>query len=249
MDDLAIGRLFRQLRIRLGWRATDVAEKARVSTATYSRIERGKIGSVRVDTLRRTAAILDVRIPLEPRWRGAALDRVLNERHAVMAEAVTRLLIDNGWEVRPEVSFSHFGERGVVDLVAWHPVHRTLLLVELKTELADVNDLLEVTGRRRRLAAVIAEPLGWRPSTVAQWVVLAPGRTNARHLANHRSMIRAAFPADGRSLAGWLANPRTPASTLWFLPNDLAARRGRTLAPTTRVRVRRPSVVAPTKRA
>ena len=179
---------------------------------------------------------------LEPRWRGAAIDRVLNERHAAMAEAVTRLLVDEGWDVRPEVSFSHFGERGVVDLVAWHAMHRTLLLVEIKTELTDVNGLLAVTGRRLRLAHVIAQPLGWTPATVAQWVVLASGRTNSRRLADHRAMIRAAFPSDGRSIAGWLRRPTTAASVLWFLPNNLVARRGRTVAPTTRVRVHRPSV-------
>jgi transcriptional regulator with XRE-family HTH domain len=69
MDDLAIGRLFRQLRIRLGWRAADVALKAATSTSTYSRIERGDLGRVRLDVMRRVAAVLEVRLVLDPRWR------------------------------------------------------------------------------------------------------------------------------------------------------------------------------------
>ena len=159
-----------------------------------------------------------------------------------MAEDVTRLLLDAGWKVRPEVSFSHFGERGVVDLLAWHAGLRTLLLVELKTELADINDLLAVSNRRRRLARVIAEPFGWEPAAVAQWVVLAPSRTNSRRVTEHRAMLRAAFPADGRSVAGWLARPATALSALWFLPISQESRRGRAASPTQRVRVRRPNV-------
>jgi Holliday junction resolvase-like predicted endonuclease len=99
-----------------------------------------------------------------------------------MTETVARMLMDAGWEVRPEVSFSHYGERGVVDLVAWHAASRTLLLVELKTELVDINDMLAVTDRRRRLAANIAEPFGWLPAAVASWVVVAESRTNRRRL-------------------------------------------------------------------
>ena len=113
--------------------------------------------------LRRVAAVLEVRLLLEPRWRGAAIDRVRGHRHSSMADAITRLLTDARWFVRPEVSFNHFGERGIVDLIAWHPPTRTLLPIEFKTELADVNRLLGTTDVRRRLAATIAEPIGWAP--------------------------------------------------------------------------------------
>ncbi len=175
---------------------------------------------------------------VEPRWRGGSLDRVLAQRHADMSEAVARILREAGWDVRPEVSFNHFGERGIVDLVAWHPGLRAILLVELKTEFVDVNELLGVTDRRRRLARVIARSLAWDPVVVGQWVVLAEGRTNRRRLAEHRTVIRAAFPADGRSIAGWLARPVANASALWFLPDSRegGVRRSRT----SRQRVRRP---------
>ena len=240
MDDLAIGRVLRQLRIRLGWRASDVAAKAGVATATYSRMERGGIAQSRLGTLRKVSEVLEVRLVLEARWRGAGLDRFLGEGHAAMAEAISQMLVAAGWDVRPEVSFSHFGERGVVDLVAWHAASRTVLLIELKTELVDVSDLLTVTGRRRRLAAVIAEPLGWKPATVGQWVVIAAGRSNERRVASHRTLLRSAFPADGRAIAGWLAKPTGALSALWFLPNthSLSRRRG----PATPIRVRVPRV-------
>jgi transcriptional regulator with XRE-family HTH domain len=249
MDDLAVGRVFRQLRIRLGWRASDVAARAGLSTSTYSRIERGDIARCRLGTLRKAGEVLEVRVILEPRWRGAGLDRFLARGHAAMAESISQMLVRAAWEVRPEVSFSHFGERGVVDLVAWHGRSRTLLLIELKTELADIGDLLTVTGRRRRLAAVIAEAFGWKPVSVGQWVVIAAGRSNERRVAAHRTLLRAAFPSDGRSIAGWLANPATPMSALWFLPNIQSVSRRRAAATPIRVRVPRVNVGRPAQSA
>jgi transcriptional regulator with XRE-family HTH domain len=244
VDDLAIGRVLRELRIRLGWPQRVVAAKARISASAYSEIERGHIESVSLGKLRKAAAVLEVRLVLEPRWRGAALDRAMSSRHASMSEAITRLLTNPGWEVRPEVSFNHFGERGVVDLVAWHAPSRTILLVELKTELVDINDLLTVTDRRRRLAATMVEQFGWTPACVAQWVVVAESRTNRRRLAEHRTVLRAAFPADGRSVGGWLAAPRDSTSALWFLPDSGPAGDRPRRAPRMRVRVR-PSSAGP----
>lgn len=242
MDDLAIGRVFRELRHRLGWTQRAVAAKAGISRGSYSEIERGRIDQASLGRLRRVAATLEVRLILDPSWRGAGLDRLFASRHASMAEAVTRLLVGSAWDVRPEVSFNHFGERGVVDLVAWRAGTRTLLLVELKTELVDPNDLLMVTDRRRRLAKEIVAPFGWKPLIVGQWVVIAESRTNQRRLAEHRTVIRAAFPADGRSVAGWLARPHVPISAFWFLPDsgDTSLRRKR--SPRQRVRCAKPSV-------
>ncbi len=242
MDDLAIGRLFRELRIRLGWSQAVVAEKAGISRSTYSEIERGRLERAALRKVRQVAAMLEVRLVLDPRWRGAARDRVLGSRHAAMGEIVAKRLVDAGWPVMPEVSFNHFGERGVVDLVAWHAASRTVLLIELKTELADINDLLTTTGRRMRLADRIVEPLGWKPLRVAQWVVVAQSRTNQRLLARHRTVLRAAFPADGRSVAGWLARPDGPMSALWFLPDSGATSVGRRRAPRLRVARHRSNV-------
>lgn len=245
MDDLAVGRLFRELRVRLGWTQEEAAARAGVSRPAYSEIEHGHLDRVPLGKLRRIAAVLEVRLRLVPSWRGAAADIVMSSRHAGMAERVTRLLIAAGWEARPEVSFNWYGERGVVDLVAWHAATRTALLIELKTELADVNDLLAVTDRRRRLAATIVEPFGWQPATVAQWVAIADSRTNQRRLAAHRGLLRAAFPLDGRAIAGFLAQPGRHAgqfSALSFLPDVSGSSARRRSAPRLRVRRARPCV-------
>jgi transcriptional regulator with XRE-family HTH domain len=243
MDDLRIGRAFRRVRIQRGWTQAQAAAQAKIGRGVYSRIERGLLDGITIGALRTVAAKLEVRLALEARWRGGELDRVLSTRHSTMAEIVGRRLIDAGWEIRPEVSFNHFGERGIVDLVAWHETRGIALLVELKTELIDVGEVLGTMDRRRRLGFVIAASCGWQPTAIAAWLVIADGRTNRRRVATFRTALRAAFPEDGRSVAGWLAEPTRPAAALWFLPSDRVASGGRGLSPVKRVHAtaRRPA--------
>jgi len=112
------------------------------------------------------------------------------------------------------VSFSIFGERGVIDLVAWNPGHRALLLIEFKTDIADVNELIGTFDRKVRLGRTIAQQRGWDAVAVSGWVIVAPGRTNRERIAAHGSMLRAAFPQDGRMIGAWLRNPNGTVSAL-----------------------------------
>ena len=137
-----------------------------------------------------------------------------------------------GWVVRPEVSFSIYGERGVIDILAWHPVRRALIVIELKTDIVDVNELIGRMNQRRRLASRIAAEREWDPLTVSAWVIVAEGRTNRARLAAHRILLRNAFPTDGRALRSWLRRPdrQLAALSLWdrvesgITPGGYAAR-------------------------
>lgn len=240
MEDIALGRVFRKVRIRRSWRQVDVGDRAHVSRSTYSEIERGHLDACSLSTLRRIAAVLEVRLALEASWRGGDLGRLLSSRHSAMANAVAGRRVAAGWLVRPEVSFNHCGERGVVDLVAFHPRTRTLLLVEIKTELVDVGALLATADRRARLADVIGRSVGWEPARVASWIVVADGRTNRRVVSAHRELIRAAFPGDGRSIEGWIRDPGGAARALWFLPDSSLGDPGQPRRPVKRVRRPRP---------
>jgi transcriptional regulator with XRE-family HTH domain len=241
VTDPMIGHVVRTLRVRQGWRQEDLARRSRVSRSTVARIERGQLRGISLERVRRVLEALNARLDLIARWNAGDLDRLLNARHSAMHEAVAavfRQLLD--WEIAPEVSFSIYGERGVIDLLAWHAASRTLLVVEMKTEIVDVNELMGKADQRRRLAAKIAADRGWRPAGIAVWVVVADSRTSRRRLAAHRTVLRAAFPVDGRSVASWLRTPSGPLAALSFLTNghDVHARIG--LAPMKRVRVARP---------
>jgi transcriptional regulator with XRE-family HTH domain len=231
MEDLRFGATVRAARLKRSWRQADLAERAGVSQTVVSRVERGQIPEMTLRVLRQVSAALEIRLELLPRGRGAVLDRLLSERHSSLHESVAKALAHDfpAWVMASEVSFSIWGERGVIDLILWDPEHRALLIIEFKTELVDVGDLLATMDRRRRLAAQIVKDRGWYPRIVSTWVVLAASRTNARRLAEHRTVLRTAFPAGVREIRRWLRDPvgSVAALSLWSDPARNVARRRR----------------------
>lgn len=170
-------------------------------------------------TVRRVMAALDLRVELRARWRGGELDRLLDRAHAALGESVVRWLQTRDWVVRPEVSFSRYGERGVIDVLAIHAATGSLLAIELKTVLADLQELMAGVDRKLRLAPDVARSLGWRVNSVSCLVVVAEGRTSRRRVAEHRRLLRAAFPTEGRQMRLWLRRPSAPVRSLMFWPN------------------------------
>lgn len=214
-----IGARFRAVRIRRGWRQADVGRRAGLSPSVISRIERGHLERLPLGTILSVARVLDIQVTLTARSRGADLDRLVSSRHSGLHESVARCFAEElpDWILEPEVSFSIYGERGIIDILAWHPAHRALVIIELKTDIVDVNELVGRMDQRRRLAAQIVEDRGWDPLTISVWVIVANGRTNRARLAAHRTLLRNAFPMDGRSIRAWLRRPdrRIAALSLW----------------------------------
>jgi len=245
MDGIALGAVFRMVRIRRKWRQVDVAQRAGVSDGTVSRIEHGQLGGITVGSLRRVADVLEIRHDHRLRWRAADLDRLAGQDHAELVESVAARLIDAGWTVRPEVSFAIWGERGAVDLLAWRDEPRTLLVIEVKTEIVDVGECLRTFGVKRRLAGSIAASVGRpEPGDVSAALLIADTRTNHRRVAAHADTFRSALPDTGRHLNASIAGSATrPVAALAYVPY----RRPATTRPRTsgvqRVRVARPSGV------
>lgn len=210
MDTLQrCGATLRAVRIKRGWRQIDVAKRAGVHRSVVSAVERGHLEHVTIGILLRIARALEVQVSIGTRWRAGDLDRLVSSRHSGLHEAVARWFAADlpAWVLAPEVSFSIYGERGVIDILAWHPTERALLVIELKTDIVDVNDLVGSMDRRRRLAWSIARERGWDPLTVSTWVLVAASRTNRSRLVAHRTVLRNAFPADGRAMNRWLRQP------------------------------------------
>ena len=221
-------------------RQVDVANAAGVSRSAVSRLERGLLAELPLGAIRRIAAAFDARIDMVPRWHGGDLARVLNERHAGMHDAVATMLAAlPSWTAEPEVSFSIYGERGVIDVLAWHAGRRMLLVIELKTEIVDVNDLMGGVDRKRRLAREIALERGWDPASISVWVIVADGTTNRRRVAQHRSVLGAKFPSDGRTMRAWLDDPDRVVAALSFLPGAPQGTQQQQLATVRRVRATR----------
>ena len=106
-----------------------------------------------------------------------------------------------GWQVSPEVSFSYYGERGVIDLLAWHAPTGTLLVVEVKIDIVDAQELLGTLDRKTRLARRVARDRGLAPRVVATWLVVAEGSTNRNRVARFCDLA-ARFVAGSRSRHG-----------------------------------------------
>lgn len=247
MDDLRVGTIIRQVRIKKGWRQADLAAKSRLSRATISRVEGGHLDQLKIATLRRVCAALEVRLDLIAQYRAGDLDRLLNAKHSALHEAVAKVFRDQlpAWTTEHEVSFAIYAERGVIDIVAWHSGRRALLIIELKTDVADVNNLLATTDQRRRLARQIVKDRGWDPSSISTSVIITEGRTNRGRVAAHRAVLRGAFPQDGRSIRKWLADPigRVDALSFWHGPVGAAR------TPTTSTRRVRPGRTCASNRA
>ena len=218
------GATFRAVRIKRGWRQVEVATRARVHRSVVSAVERGHLEQVSIGTLLEMARALEIQVTFGTRWRAGELDRLISGRHSRLHEAVAAWFATTlpDWILAPEVSFSIFGERGIIDILAWHPGRRALLVIELKTDLADVNELIGSMDRRRRLAWDIAKDRGWEPLSVSTWVLVAGGRTNRARISAHRTLLRTAFPVDGRTVVGWLRRPdrEVHALSLWDRVRD-----------------------------
>jgi transcriptional regulator with XRE-family HTH domain len=230
-----LGRLVRVLRVRQRLTQADLAARARVSRRAVSLLERGHASAVRLGDAQSVAVALDGRMDVRLLWHGPELDRLMDAGHAALAASVKRRLERWRWLVRVEVSYSRYGERGRIDLLAWHPVTRILLVLELKTELVDVQALLGSLDVKARLARFVAGSLGWEVTSVVPGIVFAENRTTRRHL-DQLSTLFDAYAVRGREAISWLQRPHAPTSgMLWFVSTP----DGAVVTPPRRVRPRR----------
>jgi transcriptional regulator with XRE-family HTH domain len=241
MDDLRLGRLIRAVRHRLGWRQADVAARAGVSQQLVSVAEAGRLDDLAVGTLRSIAAALEIRLPFAPLWRGGGGDALLDAVHAAIVNAVVALLHYAGWVCIVEYTFSHYGERGSIDILAWHPRFRALLVIEVKSRIFDVQALFVGLDRKARLApTLVARDKGWQPLYVGRVVVLEESHANRSTVARHADAFSAALPTTSREVRRWLRQPVRPLAGLWFLTLTTGAGTKRKLRGAQRLRARNP---------
>ncbi len=225
MDPVRFGRQIRALRRRRGWRQADLAVRAGMSRATISRLELGRAEESTLRAIEIVARALSARLDLALSWNGEALDRLLDADHARLVDAVARELRADGWEVVVEASFNLRGERGSIDVLAFHPATRVVLVVEVKSVVPDLQASLHVLDRKTRLAMEIGRERGWDPVSVGRILAVTDGRTVRRRIEQHAAVFDAAFPARTAEVKRWLRRPAAgrPFSGLWFLADDRPA--------------------------
>lgn len=239
MNDAKVGSAFRAVRIRRGLSQTEVAAAAGISRSVVSIIERGLLEDTSLRLMRRVASALGISFEIEPRWRGVGMAALLDERHVRLVQAVVGRLTALGWQVRPEATFNIWGERGSVDVLAWHSAGRAVLCVEVKSRLVDMQDLLSTMDRKRRLAPGIARAEGWRPGWIGSVLVL-PGETWARSAVKRFDhVLDAALPDRTGAVRRWLRLPDRDLRAIWFLFIDTQRSTKRPSGGPMRVRARK----------
>lgn len=240
MDDQRVGRILRALRHRLGWRQRDVGRRSEVSQDVVSQIELGKLDRLTLRTIRSVATALGAEFVITLRWRGANLDRLLDEGHASLVGAIAEVLEKAGWLVQLEVTFAVYGERGSIDVVAWHAASRTLLIVEVKTELASIEETIRTLDAKVRLAPeVVADRFGWDPRLRSHLLVLPETSTQRRQVARHAAVLDLAFPLRGQAVRAWIAAPDRAVGGLMFLSPTRGTRTKQASVSRKRVRLSR----------
>jgi transcriptional regulator with XRE-family HTH domain len=207
VDVIRFGLGIRGLRRKRGWSQQLLASKAGVSRSVIWRIERGQADRVAVHTLVGVAAALGARIDVRLLWQGEGLDRLLDARHASLVELVIGLLTSSEWETAAEVSFNVRGERGSIDILAFHRRTGSLLVIEVKSVVPDIQAMLVGLDRKGRLAREIARERGWLATSVTRLLVLPDDRTARRRIQTYAATIESALPARTTEIRRWLHDP------------------------------------------
>jgi transcriptional regulator with XRE-family HTH domain len=218
VDDIRVGLAIRAMRERRGWRQSDLADRARVSQALISLIERGHLVRVSFRALRRILEALDAKLDMRVLSQSGEADRLIDRKHASIVERVIAILRAAGWEVRAEVTFSEYGERGSIDIFAWHAAKGAVLLIEVKSDVYSIEETVRRLDVKVRLAPTIAwKELGWRPRIIGSALVLPESSGIRRRLDGHQLTFASALPHRGRDLREWLKAPNTSLAAVWFL--------------------------------
>ncbi|HEX6127965.1 MAG TPA: helix-turn-helix transcriptional regulator [Candidatus Limnocylindria bacterium] len=236
MDDASLSRCIRMLRHRRGWRQADLAVRAGVSAGAIGLIERAWLERVSLRIVRRVASALDLRLGWDVGVRGADLARLADADHASCADLLMRRLTTLGWLTRAEVSFNEYGDRGRIDVLAFHPATATLLVVEIKTLIVDAQELLGGLDVKQRIGLRVGRSVGWAAKVVVPALVVMDTTTNRRRIGEHPHLF-GRFALRGRRASSWLRSP-APHNGGMLIMLKLPNRKHRDLRRAGRQRVR-----------
>lgn len=217
MDAVRIGLAVRALRRRRGWTQSELGLRSRLSTSQISRLERGALMATTLQAVERVLTPLGARLSVRVLWQGEELDRLLDRDHATIVEAVIRLLSANGWITVPEATFHVAGERGSIDVLAWHAAACVLLVIEAKSVVPDIQATVSGLDRKARLAPAAARERGWPMEHVARLLVVPDDRTTRRRIDRFAHTFERALPARTAAIKRWVTAPIGPLAGVLFL--------------------------------
>ena len=189
-----IGWLVRDLRKAVGWSQLELAVRANVSQSLVSAIETGRATNVTVETLGRLLEAMGARLVIDavPPFLGDR-ERQRDPAHIQCTNHVVRRLERAGWATATEVEIGGDRSRGWIDVLAYQRATKTLLVIEIKTEIVDLGAIERALGWYEREAWSAARRLGWRPGNVVGCLILLATEANDERLRDNREWFSRGF--------------------------------------------------------
>ncbi len=231
---IELAEIVRDARGLVGWTQRELAARANTSQTAICRIERARSDTLDTLVVERVLAALGIRTALQLDARHLEDRRRQRDGvHARITGYIARRLDRAGWQVASEVWVGDGAPRGWIDLLAFRPVDRALLVEETKTDIPDMGGLQRSCAFYEREATAAARRLGWNAARVVVLVVALDSEVVHRRLADARDLVTRAFPGPVGATASWLADPARAVPRGWTLGTaDPASRRGEWLRPT-----------------
>jgi hypothetical protein len=160
-----------------------------------SRIERARIEDPPLATVALLIEVMGGRLRFEV--DAPFLDarrQQLDPAHARMSGYLRRRVEPRSWIVATEVEVGDKRSRGWIDLLAFNPTLRHLLVIEIKTEIHDLGRIDRTLGWYEREAWSAARRLGWRPASVSGCLVLLMTQANDAAVRFNRDSLERSFP-------------------------------------------------------
>jgi transcriptional regulator with XRE-family HTH domain len=200
---LAIG----DVRRAIGWTQQELGRRSGFSQSFVSLVENGKLGDLTFDSAGRLLEAMGARLNVgvsAPFMADRSPQR--DPAHARCSSYVAQRLRREGWQTAGEVEVGGDRSRGWIDLLAYDPRSRMLLVIEIKTEIADIGAIERTLGWYEREAWAAARRLGWRPRLTLGCLILLSTRANDDRLRRNRATFRTDFPVRARLLQSLVTN-------------------------------------------
>ena len=176
----------------------ELAAAAGVSRAYVASVESGR-ANPSLQTVERIGSALGLDLQLIGR-PPAVIDPPIQRDacHAWCSGYVDRRLLRLGWDVRREITIVRGRLRGWIDLLAYDPTRRLLLIVEIKTWIDDVGSIERQLDWYIREGPAVARELGWRPTRTVGWVLALATIDVDEAIQRNRQVVDRALP--GRAI-------------------------------------------------
>ena len=114
---------------------------------------------------------------------------------------------------------------GWIDLLAFQPVSKMLVIVEIKTHVADIGAVERQIAWYEREAREVARRLGWHPRRIASWLLLLASDEVDTVMSIHRQLLRGSFPDRASQMRKIAAGESEGAATRGLALIDPTSRR------------------------